>query len=64
MLTIKYPGQPKAYAIIVDEPVNGVSGIVECYVCDWHLVLTTTLSMTYLLLFRMAFLSLLYSCLK
>lgn len=42
MLTIKFQGCPKARAIILDEPVNGVSGIVECEVCDWHLVLKTS----------------------
>ena len=41
MLTISFPDCPKAKAIIVDEPVNGVSGIVECDVCDWRMVLTT-----------------------
>jgi len=42
VLTIKFQGCPKARAIIVDKPVNGVSGIVECEVCDWHLVLVTS----------------------
>ena len=39
MLTIKFPGHPKAQAIIIDKPVNKVSGIVECEICDWHMVL-------------------------
>lgn len=39
MLTIKFPGYPKARAIIIDKPVNKVNGIVECEVCDWHMVL-------------------------
>lgn len=42
MLTIKFPGCPKARAIIIDKSVNEVNGIVECEVCDWHLVLTTS----------------------
>lgn len=42
MIEVEFPGQPKARAIIVDEPVNGVSGIVECDVCDWRMVLTTS----------------------
>lgn len=42
MLTISFPGHPKARAILVDEPVNGVSGIVECDICDWHMVLTVS----------------------
>jgi len=40
MLTITFPGYPKARAIIIDEPVNGVYGIVDCDVCDGHKVLT------------------------
>lgn len=39
MLTINFPGHPIARAIIVDESVNGVSGFLECGVCDKHLVL-------------------------
>ena len=30
MLIIEFPGYPKVRAILVDEPVNGVSGIIEC----------------------------------
>lgn len=33
MITISFLGYPKARAIILDELVNGVSGIVECDVC-------------------------------
>ncbi len=39
MLSISFPGHPKARAIIIDGSVNGVSGIVECDICDWHAVL-------------------------
>ena len=42
MLTIEYPGYPKARAIIIDEPVNGVYGIVDCDVCNGHKVLTAS----------------------
>lgn len=40
MLTIGFSGHPKARAIVVDEPVNGVIGIVECSICSGGLVLT------------------------
>ncbi len=39
MLIIEFPGYPKVRAILVDEPVNGVSGIIECDACDWRMVL-------------------------
>lgn len=42
MIQVEFPGQPKARAIIVDEPVNGVSGVVECDICDWRMVLMTS----------------------
>lgn len=42
MIEVKFPGYPKVRAIIMDELVNGVSGIVECDVCDWRMVLTTS----------------------
>ena len=42
MLTIEFPGYPKVRAIMVDEPVNRMSGIVECDACDLRRVLTAS----------------------
>lgn len=33
MLTIDFRGQPRARAIIVDNPVGKITGAVECMVC-------------------------------
>jgi len=39
MLTISFPGYPTARAILIDKPVSGVIGIVECDSCGWKAVL-------------------------
>lgn len=50
MITVEFPARTKRYggktrsrtvrAIIIDEPFNGVSGIVECCNCEWRAVIT------------------------
>lgn len=50
MITVEFPARAKRYggkarrrkvrAIIIDEPFNGVSGIVECCDCEWRAVIT------------------------
>lgn len=52
MITVEFPAGAKRYgratrsrkvrAIIIDEPFNGVSGIVECCNCEWRAVITAT----------------------
>ena len=52
MITAEFPARAKRYggktcsrmvrAIIIDEPFNGVSGIVECCNCEWRAVITAT----------------------
>lgn len=52
MLVAEFPERTKRYgekahsrvvrAIIIDEPFNGVSGIVECCDCEWRAVITAT----------------------
>ena len=51
MITVEFPGRAKRYggtalnrkvwAIIIDEPLNSISGIVECCDCEWKSVITT-----------------------
>ena len=41
MLAVEFPGHPKAYAIIADESVSGMSGIAQCSTCGKCVVLAT-----------------------
>lgn len=36
MIEATFPNGEKVRAIILDEPINGISGIVECCKCDWR----------------------------
>jgi len=39
MLTIKFPSGRRARAIILEQAVNGIQGIVECPKCPWRAVI-------------------------
>lgn len=42
MITVEFPNGRKVRGIVLDEPVNGVSGIFECCFCDWRVALVET----------------------
>ena len=42
MITATFPNGRKVRAIILDEPFQGVSGLVECVNCEWRAVITSS----------------------
>lgn len=41
MITATFPNGRTVNAIILDEPFQGVSGLVECANCEWRAVITS-----------------------
>lgn len=42
MIEATFSRGEKVRAIVLDEPVNGISGIVECQNCDWRAVILSS----------------------